>query len=51
MIDITRYLAVHFTVMMKVFFFFFFFKQLNSHIQTPHPLGMSQKKEKIKNPE
>lgn len=25
------------------FFFSSFFQQLNSHIQTPHPLGMSQK--------
>lgn len=51
MIDITGYLAVHFTVMMKFFsffFFLFFFLQLNSHIQTPHPLGISQKKEKLK---
>lgn len=48
MIDITGYLAVHFTVMMKFLIFFsllFFFKQLNSHIQTPRSLGMSQEKE------
>lgn len=42
MIDITGHLAVsHYSY---DFFFSIFFKQLNSHIQLSHSLGMSQKK-------
>lgn len=51
MIDITGYLAVHFTVMKMCTLFFFFFKQLiiNSHIQISRSLGMSQKNKNVKN--
>lgn len=48
MIDITGYLAVHFTVMMKFFPFFLTIKQ--SHPNSAPPWRVTGKRRKLKNP-